>query len=83
MAPYYSINQSLFLPTTRFSTHTLTTTTKKKSRHLIYKPTKTIQKTLEQNHVKKGKKHFKLCNRLSKFFEEARISRLIWNFTMS
>ena len=30
----------------------------------------------------KRKKHFKLCNPLSKFFEEARITRSIWNFTM-
>ena len=37
---------------------------------------------LERNHVKKRKKHFKLCNPLSKFFEEARITRSIWNFTM-
>ena len=49
----------------------------------IYKSKKTIQKTLERNHLKKEKKHFKLCNRLSKFFEEARITRSIWNFTMS
>ena len=45
----YSVNQSL--PTTHFST-----TTKKKSLRLIYiNRKKTIQKTLERNHVKKIK----------------------------
>ena len=44
---------------------------------------KKISKTLGQNHVKKRKKHFKLCNQLTKFFEEARITRTIWNLTMS
>ena len=50
-----------------------------------YKSKKTIQKTLEQNHVKKEKKSTtnKLCNRQTKFFEEARFTRSIWNFIIS
>ena len=73
----YSVNQSL--PTTHFST----TTQKKIPTPYIYKSKKNNPENARTKSREKDKKHYLLCNRSTKFFEEARITRSIWNFTMS
>ena len=55
----------------------------KSCRLILYINGETIWRTLERNHVNNKKNITSYANRLSKFFEEARIARSLWNFTMS
>ena len=73
---------SLF-PTTAFFALSPQLTLKKIPSPYIYKSTENNPENARTKSREKRKKHFKLCNQLSKFFEEARITRSIWNRIMS
>ena len=60
-----------------------TTTTLQKHSIALYINPKNNPENAKTKSREKRKKHYWLCNRLSKFFEEARITRSIWNRIMS
>ena len=88
MALLYSVNQSLSPPLQRFLLSDSPTLLLLKKNavalYTSYKPKKNNPENARtKSREKRKESHFKLCNRLLKFFEEARITRSIWNRIMS